>query len=248
MLSPKRSAALALAAICCALIAPLPASAALVTYTSDFADGNLDAPLPAAPLSLSNLPVPGFTLLPSGSNSLPAGDSVSFSGAAGFPPSLAGFFRGTSDPSSVPGFATLLQTSPLGSPTITISFDTVSPVTEIRLSVADLETATEYTFSTSTTAGAPSSVTSLLTLTGETVNGTDSTNGIQGEIVWNFVTPVVDPTIEFDLTSAFAFDESHFTSLSYTVAAVPEPMAVAWLAGAFGLVRVCRRPKHDDRV
>lgn len=219
MMNRALSKALLSLSVAFSLLAGQPALAVLVEYTSDFADGNLAAPLPEAPLTFTNLPLPGFAVVAGGGNTVPVGDSITFTGAG------TSFFRGTSDPSSVPGFATMIRTTLSGPSTATIAFDTAFPVTQIRLTVADLElAATELSFSTASSAGAPTSVTSLLNLASDTVTSTSSTNGIQGEIVWDFATPVVDPTIEYEYTQAFALDETHFASLSYTVA-VPEPTA-----------------------
>ena len=233
--------ALLLSAVGVGLIACPTADAVLVTHTSDFSNGNLSAPLPNHADDLAiffGSPVAAFDIVASGGNSVPAGDSVGFS-------TTGRFFRGTSSPASVPGFVTMFTGFANTSATTTIQFTTADPVTEIRLSVADLETAGSLAFSSLTSAGLPSLVTGGLTLTGSDVTGNDA-NAIQGEIVWTFASPVVNPTIEFDYNAAFGGDQTHFSGMSYTVSAIPEPTAAVWFAAVFGLVKAGGRRRSSE--
>ncbi|WP_197526196.1 hypothetical protein [Botrimarina colliarenosi] len=235
--------ALLLSAFGAGLIVCSNADAVLVTdtYTSDFSNGNLSAPLPNHADDVAiffGSPVSSFDVVASGGNSVPAGDSIGFS-------TDGRFFRGTSSPASIPGFVTMFAGFFNNSATTTIQFTTANPVTEIRLSVADLETAGALSFSSSTSAGVPSSVTGGLSFSGSDVTG-NASNSIQGEIVWTFASAVSNPTIEFDYNAAFSGDQTHFSGLSYTVAAIPEPLAAVWFATAFGLVKVGSRRRSGE--
>jgi hypothetical protein len=242
---------LALPALALMFCAAPAANANLVTHSSVFSDANLSAPLPefgGSGFATNSAILAGsessFAVVASGSNSVAAGDSVTFTSNG------IGFFRGTSSPASVPGFASFVGSGlfATGNAGMSIQFDTVNPVTEIRLSIADLEAAGALLFSSMTTAGAPSLVTGVLNLSGANVTG-NSDNAVQGEIVWTFVTPVVDPTIAFDFDPAFSYDQTHFSGLSYTtLAAIPEPMSFVWFASAFGLVQYGRRRRMDAEL
>ena len=135
---------LALPALVAMLCAAPAANATLATYASDFNNGNLSTSLPNYDNDISlffGSKVSSFSVVPSGGNSLPAGDSVAFTSSPGI------FFRGTSSPASIPGFVSFVES---GAASFSIQFNTTDPVSEIRLSVADLETAGALEFSTST--------------------------------------------------------------------------------------------------
>jgi hypothetical protein len=56
---------------------------------------------------------------------------------------------------------------------------------------------------------------------------------------------VTNPTIEFKFNTPSIGHQVHFSGLSYTVAAIPEPMSFVWFASAFGLVQYGRRRRMD---
>ncbi|QDV74954.1 hypothetical protein [Botrimarina mediterranea] len=182
-----------------------------------------------------------FSVVPTGSNSIPAGDSISFSSTG------TKYFRGTNNPGSIPNLVTLLTTA---APTEhTITFNSSNPISEIVLSVSSLKDSRTFTF-TGGSAGNPDYATGDLThaLNSDTVGSSltgSAGNSATGDIVWIFDTPLMNPTIEFEFNSPWN-TQVHFSGVSYvTVAAVPEPMSFVWFAGTLGMVQFGFRRRID---
>src|SRR5690606_29452306 len=108
-------------------------------------------------------------------------------------------------------------------------------VTEFRLKVVDLETTGSLAFTS--LSGGTLGVTGELSLTGGDTVGGAASESYQGDLVVSFGSPVTNPSFQLVYTPGYSADQTPFSGLSYTVAAIPEPVSFVWFASVFGLVQ-----------